>query len=113
MSAGNEILTKNQKNRLYIRGVINQDPSTEKNPVELFEQANKEEADFDVLLPAEIDEATKFFAREMRKLPTARDGPQQGRAHRSVRRQSGVVDRLAQSWTKGQALREINFWAGA
>lgn len=63
---------KAKKNRLYIRGVINQDPSTEKNPVELFEQANKEEADFDVLLPAEIDEATKFFAREMRKLPTAR-----------------------------------------
>ena len=58
--------------RLYIRGVINQDPSTKKSPVELFEQGNKEEADFDVLLPAEIDEATEWFAREMRKLPTAR-----------------------------------------
>lgn len=58
--------------RLYIRGVINQDPSTEKNPVELFEQGNKEEADFDVLLPAAIDKATAWFAREMKKLPQAR-----------------------------------------
>lgn len=63
---------KAQGKRLYIRGVINQDPSTEKSPVELFEQANREEADFDVLLPAAIDEATEFFAREMRKLPQAR-----------------------------------------
>ena len=72
----NTIITRARKKahgkRLYIRGVINQDPSTGKNPVELFEQANKEEADFDVLLPAEIDEATEFFAREMRKLPKAR-----------------------------------------
>lgn len=72
----NSIITKARAKahgkRLYIRGVINQDPSTEKNPVELFEQANKVEADFDVLLPAEIDEATEFFAREMRKLPKAR-----------------------------------------
>lgn len=57
--------------RLYIHGVINQDPSTKKNPVELFEQGNKEETDFDVLLPAEIDEATEWFAREMKKLPKA------------------------------------------
>ncbi len=55
--------------RLYIHGVINQDPSTKKNPVELFEQGNKEEADFDVLLPAAIDKATEWFAREMKKLP--------------------------------------------
>lgn len=72
----NDIVTKArakaEEERLYIRGVVNQDPSTELSPVELFEQANKEEADFDVLLPAEIDEATEFFAREMRKLPDAR-----------------------------------------
>ena len=62
---------KPQGKRLYIRGVINQDPSTDASPVELFKQANKEEADFDVLLPAAIDEATEFFAREMKKLPEA------------------------------------------
>lgn len=55
--------------RLYIRGAINQDPSTEKNPVHLFDQGNVERADYDVTLPAAIDKATKFFVREMKKLP--------------------------------------------
>jgi phosphatidylserine/phosphatidylglycerophosphate/cardiolipin synthase-like enzyme len=58
--------------RLYIHGAINQDPSTEKNNVELFDESNWEKADYDVVLPAEIDEATEWFAREMRKLPKAR-----------------------------------------
>lgn len=53
---------------LYIRGVINQDPSTTANPVELFESDNSEKTDFGVVLPAEIDEATKWFSREMKKL---------------------------------------------
>jgi phosphatidylserine/phosphatidylglycerophosphate/cardiolipin synthase-like enzyme len=47
-------------------------PSTEKNNVELFDESNWEKADYDVVLPAEIDEATEWFAREMRKLPKAR-----------------------------------------
>jgi len=55
--------------RLYIRGVLNQDPGTTRNPVELFDQGNREKADFDVVLPAAIDEATRFFSREMQKLP--------------------------------------------
>jgi phosphatidylserine/phosphatidylglycerophosphate/cardiolipin synthase-like enzyme len=55
--------------RLYIHGVINQDPSTAKNPVELFDHGNSEKADWEVVLPAAIDEATKFFRREMKKLP--------------------------------------------
>jgi phosphatidylserine/phosphatidylglycerophosphate/cardiolipin synthase-like enzyme len=55
--------------RLYIRGVINQDPSTTKNPVELFDHANGEKTDYEVVLPAAIDEPTKFFRREMKKLP--------------------------------------------
>ena len=58
--------------RLYIRGAVNQDPSTKKNNVELFDQDNWQKADYDVVLPAEIDEATEWFAREMRKLPKAR-----------------------------------------
>lgn len=55
--------------RLYIKGAINQDPGTTKNPVQLFDQANTEKADFNVVLPAAIDESTKFFVREMKKLP--------------------------------------------
>ncbi|GAC1395237.1 MAG: hypothetical protein NVSMB68_12300 [Thermoanaerobaculia bacterium] len=58
--------------RLYIHGAINQDPSTTKNNVELFDATNWEKADYDVVLPAAIDEATAWFAREMRKLPKAR-----------------------------------------
>ncbi len=55
--------------RLYIRGAINQDPSTTKNPVQLFDLGTSEKADYDVVLPAAIDEATKFFRRELKKLP--------------------------------------------
>ncbi len=55
--------------RLYIRGAINQDPSTTANPVELFETRNSEKADFDIVLPAAIDEATAWFHREMTQLP--------------------------------------------
>ena len=55
--------------RLYIHGAINQDPSTTKNPVQLFDRGNAENADYEVVLPAAIDEATKFFRRELKKLP--------------------------------------------
>jgi phosphatidylserine/phosphatidylglycerophosphate/cardiolipin synthase-like enzyme len=55
--------------RLYIRGAINQDPSTTSNPVKLFETHNSEKADFSVVLPAAIDEATDWFNREMKQLP--------------------------------------------
>jgi phosphatidylserine/phosphatidylglycerophosphate/cardiolipin synthase-like enzyme len=55
--------------RLYIRGAINQDPGTTANPVELFASENVEKADFDVVLPAAIDESTAWFCREMKKLP--------------------------------------------
>jgi len=55
--------------RLYIHGAINQDPSTTKNPVELFDRGNSDKADFEVVLPAAIDEPTKFFRRELKKLP--------------------------------------------
>ena len=57
------------EHRLYIKGVINQDPSTTAPPVELFDQANSEKADFDVVLPAAIDAQTKWFRRELKKLP--------------------------------------------
>lgn len=55
--------------RLYIRGAINQDPGTTANPVELFDSDNSKKVDFEVVLPAAIDEATDWFCREMKKLP--------------------------------------------
>ncbi len=55
--------------RLYIRGVINQDPGTTANPVELFNQHNSDKADFDVVLPAAIDDTTTFWQKELKKLP--------------------------------------------
>ena len=57
--------------RLYLRGVLNQDPSTKLNPVGLFDQKNRINADYDVVLPAAIDEATKFFRAELKKLDRA------------------------------------------
>lgn len=58
--------------RLYIHGAINQDPSTKKNNVELFAENNWVKADYEVVLPAAIDEPTEWFRRELLKLPKAR-----------------------------------------
>jgi phosphatidylserine/phosphatidylglycerophosphate/cardiolipin synthase-like enzyme len=55
--------------RLYIHGTINQDPSTTANPVELFQQSNSDKADFEVVLPAAIDEITTFWQKELKQLP--------------------------------------------
>jgi len=71
----NEIIAKARKTavgkRLYIRGAINQDPSTTANPVQLFDSANKVNADYELALPAAIDEPTEWFRRELKKLPKA------------------------------------------
>lgn len=55
--------------RLYIHGVINQDPSTTANPVQLFDKGNAEQADYEVVLPAAIDEITAFWNKELKQLP--------------------------------------------
>lgn len=60
---------ENKGKPLYIHGVINQDPSTTANPVELFENENSEKAEFKVVLPAAIDASTEWFNRELKKLP--------------------------------------------
>ncbi|MEW6584891.1 MAG: phospholipase D-like domain-containing protein [Nitrospirota bacterium] len=57
------------KKRLYIVGAINQDPSTTKNPVELFHPYNSGKADFNVVLPAAVDEITDYWQKELKKLP--------------------------------------------
>ncbi|HWK96333.1 MAG TPA: phospholipase D-like domain-containing protein [Pseudolabrys sp.] len=56
---------------LYIQGVVNQNPGTAKNPVVLFNRGDKIGANADVVLPAAIDRPSKFFRRELLKLPTA------------------------------------------
>lgn len=69
----NEIITTARAGRpgkrLYIIGAINQDPSTSANPVELFQRDNSVKADFDVVLPAEVDKVTAFWSKELKKLP--------------------------------------------
>jgi phosphatidylserine/phosphatidylglycerophosphate/cardiolipin synthase-like enzyme len=55
--------------RLYIHGAINQDPSTTANPVELFQHSNSDKADFEVVLPAAVDEITTFWQKELKQLP--------------------------------------------
>jgi phosphatidylserine/phosphatidylglycerophosphate/cardiolipin synthase-like enzyme len=60
---------ENQGNNLYIHGVINQDPSTTANPVELFEENSSDKVDFEVVLPEAVDETTAYWAAELRKLP--------------------------------------------
>jgi phosphatidylserine/phosphatidylglycerophosphate/cardiolipin synthase-like enzyme len=55
--------------RLYIRGAINQDPSTQASTVELFDSANSDKSDFELVLPAAIDAPTQWFRRELKKLP--------------------------------------------
>lgn len=56
---------------LYIQGVVNQNPGTEKNPVTLFNRGSRIDANADVVLPAAIDAPSKFFQRELKKLPGA------------------------------------------
>jgi phosphatidylserine/phosphatidylglycerophosphate/cardiolipin synthase-like enzyme len=57
---------------LYIHGVLNQDPSTTKNPViGLFRRGHFEPANFDVVLPAHIDARLDYWTPEIQKLPEA------------------------------------------
>jgi len=69
----NEIIAaarkKHPSKRPYIHGAINQDPSTTKTPVELFDEKNSDSADFNVVLPAAIDKTTDFWVAELKKLP--------------------------------------------
>lgn len=53
---------------LYIQGVVNQNPGTAANPVTLFNRGKRIDANADVVLPAAIDEPSKFFVRELKRL---------------------------------------------
>ena len=54
---------------LYIQGVVNQNPGTEKNPVILFNRGEKIDANADVVLPAAIPGHLKYWEQELLKLP--------------------------------------------
>ncbi|MGA8574772.1 MAG: phospholipase D-like domain-containing protein [Candidatus Cybelea sp.] len=63
---------RNADPNLYVRGVVNQDPSTTKTPVVgLFHQGEAIPASFDVLLPEAIDQQISYWDPEIKKLATA------------------------------------------
>jgi phosphatidylserine/phosphatidylglycerophosphate/cardiolipin synthase-like enzyme len=68
---------------LYIQGVVNQNPGTEKNPVILFNRGDRIDANADVVLPAAIPGVLKFWQKELLKLP---------RAHAMVHSKVVVID---------------------
>jgi phosphatidylserine/phosphatidylglycerophosphate/cardiolipin synthase-like enzyme len=68
---------------LYIQGVLNQDPGTEKNPVSLFNRGTRIDSNADVVLPAAIDMRLKFWVKELEKMP---------RAHAMVHSKVVVID---------------------
>jgi hypothetical protein len=68
---------------LYIQGVVNQNPGTEKNPVTLFNRGERIDANADVVLPAAIPGRLKFWEPELLKLP---------RTHAKVHSKVVVID---------------------
>jgi phosphatidylserine/phosphatidylglycerophosphate/cardiolipin synthase-like enzyme len=68
---------------LYIQGVVNQNPGTDKNPVTLFNRGNRIDANADVVVPAAIPGPMKFWHQELLKLP---------RTHAMVHSKVVVID---------------------
>jgi phosphatidylserine/phosphatidylglycerophosphate/cardiolipin synthase-like enzyme len=52
---------------LHVHGVVNSDPSTKKNPVDLFHRGSQQRASYDIVLPAAVDERLKFWLPELKK----------------------------------------------
>ena len=73
----------NFKPDLYIQGVVNQNPGTEKNPVVLFNRGERIDANVDVVLPAAIPGPLKYWKKELLKLP---------RTHAMVHSKVVVID---------------------
>jgi phosphatidylserine/phosphatidylglycerophosphate/cardiolipin synthase-like enzyme len=53
---------------LYVNGVLNQDPSTVKNPVTLYHRGEPNRLGFDVVLPAAVNDPLAFWRPELLKL---------------------------------------------
>jgi phosphatidylserine/phosphatidylglycerophosphate/cardiolipin synthase-like enzyme len=73
----------NYKPLLYVQGVVNQNPGTSKNPVTLFNRGDRIDANADVVLPAAINEQSKYWIKELLKMP---------RAHAMVHSKVVIVD---------------------
>lgn len=72
LSLLSDILQKKSKDpNIFLHGVINQDPSTTKNPVQLYHRGEKQTAGFDIILPAAINQGFAYWRKELLKLPTA------------------------------------------
>jgi phosphatidylserine/phosphatidylglycerophosphate/cardiolipin synthase-like enzyme len=71
------------KPHLYIQGVVNQNPGTAKNPVTLFNRGDRIDANADVVLPAAINEQSKYWIKELLKMP---------RAHAMVHSKVVIID---------------------
>jgi len=56
---------------LYTHGVLNQDPSTHKNPIHLFNRGQENRADFEIALPAAVTQQLNYWRKELLKLPSA------------------------------------------
>jgi phosphatidylserine/phosphatidylglycerophosphate/cardiolipin synthase-like enzyme len=61
-----------QKNpKILVRGVVNQDPSTAKNPVQIFRSKDVLRGSFQVALPTAIEKHVSFWIPELKKLQGA------------------------------------------
>ena len=67
----NDPTSKTYDPHLYTHGVLNQDPSTIKNQVHLFNRGQDNPTDFDVVLPAAVTQQLNYWQQELLKLPTA------------------------------------------
>lgn len=63
--------TQTYNPNLYIHGVLNQDPSTATNPIQLFNRGQKSVADFEVALPAAVNQRLNYWITEILKLDHA------------------------------------------
>ena len=67
----NAIIDRKDEPDLIVQGVVNQDPSTAKNPVRIFRRKEVLKGSFQVALPAAIDKRVSYWIPELKKLQGA------------------------------------------
>jgi phosphatidylserine/phosphatidylglycerophosphate/cardiolipin synthase-like enzyme len=67
----NAIIDRKDDPGLIVQGVVNQDPSTTKNPVLIFRRKQVLKGSFQVALPAAIDKRVSYWIPELKKLQGA------------------------------------------
>jgi phosphatidylserine/phosphatidylglycerophosphate/cardiolipin synthase-like enzyme len=63
----NAIIDRQEDANIVVRGVVNQDPSSSKNPVLIFRRKEILKGSFQVALPAAIDERVTYWIPELKK----------------------------------------------